>query len=304
MKRDVTEIRKLAEECVSQGKYEEGIAIYKELIEQHQGDDSLAMSLAWAYQDNGETDMAIECLEGLLEKELAGSIFIGFAFDELVRIYRNEGQYEKLLSICERSVALYPNEVSLLTTLGDACLRFGNTDRAIRVFEMLTEMEPDSPVHLCSLGNAHIANGNIKKGKKAYEKASRIDPSEAPVFFSRLGHFLSRCGHLAEAEEAVRKSIKINGSDPATYCSLGDILITQNKVDEGMASYEKAIQIDAASKDSYYNRLGNVLSENSHHLEAVGAYEKAVAAEPANPFYRARLVESHKQYKCREEINT
>ncbi len=295
MKRDVKEYYSRAEEYIKEEKYEEGIELYKKLMETHPDNDSLVMSLAWAYQDSGKTHKAIKCLERLLEKELAGKIFTGFAFDELVRIYRDECHYEKLLSLCERVVALHPNDVSLLTTLGDACLRSGKTTRAIQVFEMLTEMESDSPVHFCSLGNAHIAAGNIREGTQAYEKAALIDQEEASIFFDRLGHVLSHRGYFAEAENAVKRSIEINDREPTIHCSLGDILITQGKVVAGMAFYDNAIELDPPSQGSYYNRLGNVLTENSYHHDALGAYGKAVAAEPENPFYRMRLAESYKR---------
>ena len=65
-------------------------------------------------------------------------------------------------------------------------------------------------------------------------------------------------------------------------------------MDEGMTSYENAIQLDPAFCGSYYNRLGNVLTEESCHHEAIAAFSKAIAADPENPFYYLRLAESYK----------
>jgi len=288
---DIRQLCALADQRIQEGQHEEGISIYKRLIGAHPADDSLLMSLAWAYKDSGKTEKAVNCLETLLERELTRNMFTGFAFDELVRTYIDECHYEKLVSMCERVVAVHPGDTSLLTTLGDACLRSGKTDRAIQVFETLTEMVSDSPAHFCSLGNTHIAAGNVREGVEAYDKAALIDPSDTNTFYDRLGIFLSQYGHYGKAEEALRKSIEVNREHSATHCSLGDILIKQGKVDEGMTSYENAIQLDPAFCGSYYNRLGNVLTEESCHHEAIAAFSKAIAADPENPFYYLRLAD-------------
>lgn len=293
--------RTLAEIYIQEGKYKEGIEIYRELRAAHPDDDSLVMSLAWAYQDSGERDRAIACLEALLEKELTGSVFTAFAFDELVRIYRDESLHEKLVSLCERVVAAYPGDAALLITLGNACLLVGKTKRAIEVFEMLTEMEPDASVHFCSLGKALIAAGRLREGMNAYERAVLVDPDDAHTFFDRLGHVLNRFGHVSEAEEAVNRSIGIDSGNPATHCSLGDILIRQGKVREGTASYERAIGLDPASPGSYYNRLGIALADCGHHRDAVEAFGKALAAEPGNPFYSMRLSEASQKAALHDE---
>jgi len=281
--------RTRADASVKAGNYQEGIAIYRRLLAEHPDDDSLVMSLAWACEDSGDRDGALACLERLLEKELTGTVFTGFAFDELVRIYRAESLHEKLCALCERVVAACPGDTSLLFTLGDACLRADKTGRAIEVFEILSGMEPDAPVYLCSLGTARIATGHVREGIAAYERAALIDPEAGHTFFDRLGQALLRFGHFSEAEEAVGKSIDIDSGNPSTHCSLGDILIGQGKVDDGTRAYERAIGLDSAACGSYYNRLGIALMNHGHRRDAAEAFRKALAAEPGNPFYRVRL---------------
>lgn len=290
-KTDVKQQCDLAEEHIRKGQYKKGISILQGLVETYPEDDSLIMSLAWAYKDSGNTDEAISCLEALFERELKREVFVGFAFDELVRIYIDECHYEKLVCMCERVVALHPDDDSLLITLGDACLRAAKKDRAIEVFTLLSESDPDSAMIFCYLGNAHIAAGNLEEGVAAYEKAVIIDSSDRNIFYNKLVGYLFQYGHYHKAEEVLRKSITINGEHPANLCSLGDILIKQGKVEEGVASYEKAAKLDVEFSGSYYNRLGNMLAQENRHREAIAAFNKAVATDPENPFYRRRLEE-------------
>ncbi|MDO9515145.1 MAG: tetratricopeptide repeat protein [Syntrophales bacterium] len=281
-----------ADEYMREGRYEEAIELYLKLADVHPENDSIVMSLAWAYRDSGRVPDAVRCLEDLLEKELGRKIFTGFAFDELVRIYREEGNYKRLVAICEAAVAVQPDDVALLTTLGDAYLGAGKSDRAVEVFTMLTEMESDAPVLFCRLGDALIAAGDCDGAEGAYERAISVEPSDAPRFYSTLGSSLSKAGEHDRAKKALQRSLESNPDQPFVHCSLGDVFIRQGKLADAAMAYEEAVRLDPVSAGGYYNRLGNMLAGENHHAMAIEAFEKAVAADPCNPFYCLSLVKS------------
>jgi len=79
----------MAEECMKAGRYGEAVIFYRKLIELNPGEDSFLVGLAWATRQR-QIDLAVDCFEKVFEKELQRKIFTGFAFDELVRILRNE----------------------------------------------------------------------------------------------------------------------------------------------------------------------------------------------------------------------
>jgi tetratricopeptide (TPR) repeat protein len=284
--------RDLADRYTEEGNFDEAIELYIKLIAMNPGDDSLTMSLAWAYNDSGKTGKAIESLEGLFEKELQRKVFTGFAFDELVKIYREQENYERLIDICERAVKAQPVDTALLKTLGDSSLRGGKIERAIEVFERLTRMEADSSVPFCDLGNAHIMAGNFDEAEDAYEKALSIEPSEACSFYNRLGAGYYRAGQYERAEKIFKKSLAQYPDQPLCHCDLGDVYIKMARLDEARESYNNAAGIDGSSGGVYYNRMGKVLAKEGLHLMAIAAYEEAIAEDPLNPFYYLSLIES------------
>ena len=291
-KTGIDEFYDRADEYLREGRYEEAIELYRKLAQAHPEDGSIVMSLAWAYRDSGRLSDAVRCLEGLLEKEMGRKVFTGFAFDELVKIYREEGNHERLVAICEAAVAVQPGDVALMTTLGNAYLGAEKPGRAVEIFAMLTEMEPDAPALFCRLGDARAATGDYDGAEDAYGRAILIDPPDAHRFYNGLGDTLFQAEEYARAQAALQRSLENRPDQPLVHCSLGDTLIRQGKMDAAFGAYEEAVRIDPASTGGYYNRLGNMLAGENHHALAVEAFGKAVAADPHNPFYYLGLVKS------------
>jgi hypothetical protein len=119
-----------AEECLRAGDYQTAIDSYRTLVADYPDEESLLLALAWAYYDAGRQDQAIRCFEQLFHQELSRNIFTGFAYDELVRILRTSRQYDRLVDVCTRAVAAWPDDIALLKELGTAYLQAGMTRKA------------------------------------------------------------------------------------------------------------------------------------------------------------------------------
>jgi tetratricopeptide (TPR) repeat protein len=286
-------LRHLADEFMKAKRYDDAIFLYQKLVETHPGEDSFLLSLAWAYHDSGMLDDAIVCFERLLSVELERRVFTGFAFDELVRIFKERGDYERLLDICERTVAAQPDDIAILNDLGDAYLKAGKASESVSVFRKMAEIEPDASATYCSLGNALVQAGDFDGAEAAYRRAVDIDPSEAGPFYNRLANVYCNQGHDERAEMAFRKCLEFRLDDPMYHCGLGDILVKLGKINAAHGIYEKAVDLHRTSAGAYYNRFGNTLARGNHHSQAIEAFKKAIAADPRNPFYYVHLADSY-----------
>lgn len=291
--RKADHFRYLADEFMKARRYDDAILLYQKLVEMHPGEDSLLLSLAWAYHDGGRLDDAVRCFERLFSVELERKIFTGFAFDELVRIFKETGNYERLLDICERAVAAQPEDIALLNDLGDAYIKVGKAGESVKVFKKMVEMEPDASATYCSLGNALVEAGDLDGAEAAYKRAVEIDPSEAGTFYNRLANVYCTVGHDERAERTLRKCLEYGYDDPMYYCGLGDVLVKLGKIEEARRIYEKAVDLRRTAAAAYYNRFGNTLARRNQHSQAIEAFKKAVAADPHNPFYYVHLGDSY-----------
>lgn len=287
----------LADDLVSEGRFDEAIEIYGRLIREDPGSDSLLMSLAWAYRDSDREEEAVGCLETLFEREIRRRVFTGFAFDEMVRLFREKGMHDRVVSLCERVAEAQPEDPALLCTLGEAYLRAGRADRAVGIFAKLTEMEPEAPAYLCLLGNAFILAGEPEKAVESYERAAVLEPGKSHVFFVRLGNRFARAGDLERGERILRRAIGEKPDDPLSHCSLGDVLIRRGRIEEARKAYGEAIALDGTSKESYLNRMGRSLLEGGYNGEAAVVFEALLSLSPGNPIHRRNLEEARRLEK-------
>lgn len=275
------------------GRSAEAVSIYRKLIQDCPEEDSHLLALAWALHDSGERYEAIVCFEQLFGRELARGLFIGFAYDELVRMHREENNGEALVSVCERAAAAQPEDVGILQTLGEAYLSTGKTAEATVLFGKLTEREPDVPGYWCSLGDARLAGGDPGGAEAAYNRAAENDPATKAVFLSRLAEGLMRFGHLERARTVWERSLEACPKEPFCWTGLGDCLVRLGEPAAAADAYRRAAEFRPASAAAFWHRLGQGLVREGHHFLATEAFNEAVAAAPENPFHRLCLAQCY-----------
>ncbi|MDD4091455.1 MAG: tetratricopeptide repeat protein [Smithellaceae bacterium] len=272
-----------ADRLLGQGKYGEAVALLEDFHGRHPDQEPVLLRLAWASWDSGNKEKSLTYWEELLERELKRRVFTGFAYDELVRIYKKEALFEKLVAVCEKAVAVQPDDVGLLAELGNAQLQAGRASEACRIFEKLTRIEDDNPDYQCRLGEALFAAGRAPDGEAAFLRAGRMDPEQMDRYYFRIADLYIRDKRHDEAIRFLKRCIDFNPSQPLYFCSLGDELAALGRVDEAEAVYETAGA--GSPSGAFYNRLGNTLMKEKIFDRAARAFQKAVAREALRPFY-------------------
>jgi len=284
---------RMAQLYMKEKRYPEAIAVYRQLIRMKPDMDSFVLCLAWALKDNGEVEEAVEQFEKLFRKELARKVFTGFAYDELVRLFRETRQYDRLVDVCERAVAVQKKDVHLRHTLGDAYLRAGRHAEALAIFEALAAEEPDMSVFHASVGGALIAAGRFDEAEASYRRAIENDfPGKEGMFLNKMGHAYMLAGAYGRAESAFRRATAASGEEPIYRCDLGDALVMLGRVEEAFQAYGEAVGVNPDFEGTYYFRLGNRLMKENRAPEAAEAFRRAGAADPANAFYTLSLAEA------------
>ena len=278
-----TEILDIADELLAQGRHGEAIAVLEELETALSGEEQVLLRLAWASWDHGDKERSIRYWETILDRELQRKVFTGFAYDELVRIYKQESQIEKLVTLCEKATGVQPLDIGLLEELGGAYLLAGQNEKACGIFRKLVSMDGDNPAFHCRLGEALMAAGKPLQCEEAFRQAGLIDPDEAVRYLFLLADLYGKRGNYPAAKHWLGKCLEADPANSLYLCAMGDILIALEQFHDALASYEKAVQCDTIRAAVYYNRLGHSFMKAGHFLRAVSAFEKAVAIDENGP---------------------
>ena len=268
-----------------QGKYRETIILGEKIHKAYPEEESVVLMLSWAYYDSGDTKQAIKYLNILFERELQRKVFTGFAFDELVRIYKQEKNFPKLVEICERAVTAQPEDAGLLVELGNAYLQSGQAKKACGVYEKLIGIESDNPALYCHWGEALFAAGLIQESEKAYLRAIEVDPDQPDRYYFKIAVLFQKSGKHRDAERLLNKCISVNSANPLYHCSLGDSFVGLGQIPEAMRAYETAVRYDNPGAGAYYNRLGHALMKANNFSQAVEAFKSAITHDSAQPYY-------------------
>ncbi len=276
-----------ADHLIAQKRYQDAAALLAEMISHAPDDESVMLRLAWTFWDMKDKEQSIFYWEQLFERELSRRIFTGFAFDELARIHKQENRPDLLVALCRRAVAAQPDDIGILTEMGNACLLAKQFDEAHTVFARLTELETDNPVFFCKLGEALFANGLTHQAESAFRQACRIDPDDADRYLFQAADLHRQFGDIAAAKRLIRECLEISPEQGLYHCALGDLLIGMGRVGDARAAYEQAICRKPDSAAAYCHRLGHSLMEAKYYSEAMAAFSREVSLQASPSSLRA-----------------
>jgi superkiller protein 3 len=90
-------------------------------------------------------------------------------------------------------------------------------------------------------------------------------PLSSCAAYYYLGNALNSKKQLDEAIAAYKMAIDIDSKHADAYVSLGNALTAKNRIDDAIAAYKKAIDIEPGSAIAYYN-LGSALQSNKQEI--------------------------------------
>lgn len=279
-----------AQSYLKENQYNQAIRLLREIHEACPEEESALLMLAWAYYDSGDIARALDCFHNLFEIELQRKVFTGFAYDELVRIYKQEKKYDDLVKICEKAVTAQNQDKYLLAELGNAYLQAGRAQEACAVYEKMIKMEEDDAELYCLWGQALFAAGLVAKSEDAYARCVQIDPDQESHYYFKVAALFQQARKDNEAVRVIKKCIAINQDNPLYHCFYGDCLISLGRIEEACVVYNQAVQCSGGTGAAvYYNRLGNSLMKAGCFVEAAEYFRKALEKENSEVYYNGLI---------------
>lgn len=188
---------------------------------------------AFAYQENGQFEKAIELLDEALKlfpQHLAaygmrGDIFLatgdcdkaiasytevirldpggGFAYDAYNKraiAYRNRGDLENAIRDFTQAILIQPDSPNSLDMRARCYGDLGQLDKALADLDAAIRIEPDSSIFHSDRGLVYYRKGNYEQALACLIEAVRLDPIH-PDILGKRGMIYRKLGDVARAEE-------------------------------------------------------------------------------------------------------
>jgi tetratricopeptide (TPR) repeat protein len=175
---------------------------------------------------------------------------------------------------------------------GNQLAKQGDFDGAIAVFrEFLAEYPELYPVRLNiaeALLNKGDADGAEAEYKGLLEKILQVhgdyakDKSTAVRALSGLGETALKKGDLEAGRMYLSQALGLSPEDEAAAYNVGDILFSNQKVDEAIEFFQLAARIKSGWPKPYY-KLGFAYLNKGDYANALESFNKFIALDPENP---------------------
>jgi tetratricopeptide (TPR) repeat protein len=143
-------------------------------------------------------------------------------------------------------------------------------DTAIATLNEANQMDATRDPIWYELANAYLNSA-----------AKQTDPAEKQKRYEMAAADYQKAIDLRAASELAQKDPDNNKKLAAYYNNMAQAYAKSNKIDDAVADYTKAAQIDPAGAASYYFNIGAVYTNMGKADDAIAAFDKAIAADPA-----------------------
>jgi Flp pilus assembly protein TadD len=189
------------------------------------------------------------------------------------------GNYPGAVRIYQRGLAVEPDNVELLNSLGFSLFQQGNSKEAVVVLEKALALDPKHWKAHNNIALASIDLGELEVAEAHFRESLAIQPQ--PAIFNDLGFVLERQGLTEEAAEAYRKAIKLEPGLASAHYNLGSSLARSGKLADAEKHLRTALRADPKSAAAH-QELAQVLVRLGREDEARREMEMAKALSPGS----------------------
>jgi Tfp pilus assembly protein PilF len=162
--------------------------------------------------------------------------------------------------------------------MGELLQRTHDTAGAIRSFERAVELEPSNVEAVEALVGAYAEAGRVADARRLTAARLQNAPNDSRTL-TLAAQLAYRTGDKAGAERYFKQALEADASNVVPYVALGELFVSQNKLDEARAEWEKVL---ARRPRASWARtmIGLILEAQNKPDEAARQYQQALDIDP------------------------
>ncbi len=238
------------------GQLDAAVDAYRAILERHPGAGACWCNLGVALRKLGRRD---EALAVLREGVRACPELVDLNYN-LGNALSDAGDAEGALERYRAAFARDPGHLPAAIACGATLLALARFEQAVDHYRAALDRHPDNARLYHALGRALWNLRQVRAAAAAYRRAIALGPAP-PVYRINLHHALSALGQYAEDERQLRAATAADRRSPAVLAALGQSLVDQGRLADGLACCDAALAADPDHLDARLGRArGNFLA--------------------------------------------
>ena len=247
------------------------LTVGKDAVAEYPKDQSIRASYAALQGENGQTDEAIKTLRAQLTGTAAAD---RETYLNIAQVYERARRYKEAEEAAKAAEALpgkkTDNEMAWFF-LGAIYEKQKFFDRAEEQFKKVLELNPNNAEALNYYGYMLGDQGiRLEEAQDLVKRALKIDPYNG-AYLDSLGWIYFKQNKLADAEATLKLAEARESHDATIHSHLGDIYAKSGKGDKAAAEYEKSLAewhraLPADVENDKIAEIEKKLSQSKHRL--------------------------------------
>ncbi|KAJ3241548.1 TOM (translocase of outer membrane) complex component [Chytriomyces hyalinus] len=221
---------------------------------------------------------ATSALEEALEKEMSENVR-AFALNTMGTFSFLKGDIPLAMEFLDKSLAIEPDNMNTLIKRASIFMERQDLEAAIQEYqraETISTTDPDLYYHR---GQVRFLTGDIEAAIKDYKKSLELD-NEFVYAHIQLAVAMYKNEDQSGAEKTFIKALRKFNDVPEVYNYYGEVLLDQQRFDEALKNFDKAISMDGTSPLPYINKSILYLQYKGDPVQAEQFCKKAAEVDP------------------------
>ncbi|MBK1880528.1 tetratricopeptide repeat protein [Pelagicoccus mobilis] len=196
-----------------------------------------------------------------------------------------EGKLSEAENILRFALREDQKNPELLARIGDIYVQQGRLRDAFQVLSLVKQVNPNDSDSLASLASIELAAGMRDEALADARKALELDPAhkEAPIILAELAGSVEAAAKTKEWLESLPKTAAI-------HSAIGSLYLKSRNVGAAEENFESAIALDPNSPLGYAGKFQILLSQQKEE-EAMATFTKAADVAPYRSGIRIRYAQ-------------
>lgn len=237
----------------------EAIERFKQVDESSRFFIRSAIQIALLYQETGRTDLAIDHIKKVIEKDSNNSdlyLYLGMFYEEIELL-------AEASQTLQEGLRINPKHIQLHFRLGVVFDKLKQRDQSIEQMKAVIQLDQQHVNALNYLGYTYADMGiHLDEAEKLIVTALELKPDDGYITDS-LGWVYYKKGLFDQALIYLEKAVQLVPDDPTILEHLGDVYLKLNQAQKALDLYQRSLSLKKEDTNGIESKIRSLLENGS-----------------------------------------